>query len=397
MKKINQPVFFGIVVIGCLLLSNSCKEQKAVQAEAVNAPILQETTFSSDDVIATDSILSAHRENAITRSVKRISPAVVSVSVTELVKEKDKLKVDLFYGLFVEPGQMREFNSLGTGFIVSEDGYVVTNQHVLGGNPSKVIVTLSDGKDYEASVVGIDEYGDLSLLKISGGPFSYVEFGNSDEIMVGEWAIAIGNPFGLFADGQASVTLGVISATKRDFRPDPQQPRVYLDMIQTDAAINRGNSGGPLTNSLGQVIGVNTFIYTGGTSSGFVGLGFAIPSNTVLKIIRQLREKGIVSLDYDLGMDVRPITVEKAYQYSLPMIQGVFVSSVNKDGPSFESGILPGDVLLKFNNERIYSYTHFQALLRENKAGETVGVVILRKGRYYETNLALKKKAADSK
>lgn len=396
MKKNNQAILLSIIFVGCLLVSSSCNKEKPEVSEAVNAPKFEGKTFSSDDVIATDSILTAHRGNAITRSVKRLSPAVVSVSVTELVKERDRLKIDLYYGLFVEPGQMKEFNSLGTGFIVSEDGYVVTNQHVLGGNPSKVIVTLSNGKDYEATVIGIDEYGDLALLKISGGPFGYVEFGNSDEIMVGEWAIAIGNPFGLFADGQASVTLGVISATKRDFRPDPQQPRVYLDMIQTDAAINRGNSGGPLTNSLGQVIGVNTFIYTGGTSSGFVGLGFAIPSNTVLKIIRQLREKGIVSLDYDPGMDVRPITVEKAYQYSLPMIQGVFVSSVNKDGPSFDAGILPGDVLVKVNNERIYSYTHFQALMREYKAGETVGIVILRKGRYYETNLALKKKVADS-
>src|SRR5690606_34246954 len=116
-------------------------------------------------------------------------------------------------------GQMREFNSLGTGFIVSEDGYVVTNQHVVGKNPSKVIVTLSNGDDFEAQVIGFDEYGDLALLKISGSTFPYVEFGDSDEIMVGEWAIAVGNPFGLFTDGQPSVTVGVVSATKRDFRP----------------------------------------------------------------------------------------------------------------------------------------------------------------------------------
>ena len=373
-----------------LFLGLACNPTEKKPSETVAA---NSTSFNSfQNVVESDSVLSAHRENSITRSVKKISPAVVSVSVTELVKEQDRLKVDLFYGLFVQPGQMREFNSLGTGFIVSEDGYIVTNQHVIGSNPSKMIVTLSNGDDYEATLIGTDEYGDLALIKISGGPFSYVEFGDSDDIMVGEWAIAIGNPFGLFEDGQASVTLGVVSATKRDFRPDPQQPRVYLDMIQTDASINRGNSGGPLTNSLGQVIGVNTFIYTGGTSSGFVGLGFAIPSNTVLKIIRQLREKGMVSLDYDPGMEVKPITVEQAYQYSLPMIQGVFVFSVNKDGPAFDSGILPGDVLVKFNGERIYSYTHFQALMREYKAGSKVGIVILRKGRYYETDLALKKK-----
>ncbi len=386
---------FATTAFLSVLLMISCSgNTSSIESSAQKASLESLATSISvpttaQNPVRVDSSLRAHRENAITRAVKKISPAVVSISVTELVKERDRLKVDLFYGLFVEPGQMREFNSLGTGFIVSDDGYVVTNQHVLGDNPHKVIVTLSNGDDYEAQIIGVDEYGDLALLKISGKAFPYVEFGDSDEIMVGEWAIAVGNPFGLFSDGQASVTVGVVSATKRDFRPDPQQPRVYLDMIQTDAAINRGNSGGPLSNSLGQVIGVNTFIYTGGTSSGFVGLGFAIPSNTVLKIIRQLREKGQVSLDYDPGMEVRPITVEQAYQYSLPMIQGVFVFSVNKDGPAYEAGILPGDVLVKFNEERIYSYTHFQAILREFKSGTTVQVMILRKGRYYETDLKL--------
>lgn len=387
--QLATTAFFSVLLMISCSGNTSSVESSAQKASleslatSISAPTL------AQDPVRVDSSLRAHRENAITRAVKKISPAVVSVSVTELVKERDRLKMDLFYGLFVEPGQMREFNSLGTGFIVSENGYVVTNQHVLGDNPHKVIVTLSNGDDYEAQVIGVDEYGDLALLKISGKGFPYVEFGDSDEIMVGEWAIAVGNPFGLFSDGQPSVTVGVVSATKRDFRPNPQEPRVYLDMIQTDAAINRGNSGGPLSNSLGQVIGVNTFIYTGGTSSGFVGLGFAIPSNTVLKIIRQLREKGQVSLDYDPGMEVRPITAEQAYKYNLPLIQGVFVFSVNKDGPAYEAGILPGDVLVKLNEDRIYSYTHFQAILREFKSGESVKVIILRKGRYYETNLKL--------
>jgi serine protease Do len=396
---ISKLLLLSLSLIGLHCTKSEQVTHKSAQSQILYADALtdsQSTNPNSDKLrqVQTDSILTGQRSNAITKAVETISKAVVSISVTELVKERDRLKVDVFYGLFVEPGQMREFNSLGTGFIVSENGYVVTNQHVIGNNASKVIVTLSNGDDYEAQVIGYDEYGDLALLKITGEGFNFVEFADSDQILVGEWAIAVGNPFGLFSDGQASVTLGVVSATKRDFRPNPQEPRVYLDMIQTDAAINRGNSGGPLCNSLGQVMGVNTFIYTGGTSDGFVGLGFAIPSNTVLKIIRQLREKGTVSLDYDPGIEVKPITVERAYQYQLPMIQGVFVFSVNKDGPGFDAGILPGDVLVKFNNERIYSYTHFQALLREFKAGTTVTVVILRKGRYYETDLHLKKKSS---
>jgi serine protease Do len=238
----------------------------------------------------------------------------------------------------------------------------------------------------------MDEYGDLALLKIDEQKLPFVRFGNSDHILVGEWAIALGNPFGLFEGGQASVTVGVVSATKRDFRPDPNQPRVYLDMIQTDAAINSGNSGGPLANASGEVIGVNTFIFTGGTGGGFVGLGFAIPSNTVTKIIRQLREQGEVSLEYDMGLDVSPITREKAFKYKLPMIQGVFVFSVNQDGPAFKAGVLPGDILVQFGNERIYSYTHFQAIQREYQAGKTVPLVILRKGRLYETEIELLRK-----
>jgi len=394
---ISKLLLLSLSLIGLHCTKSENVTPKSAQSEILYADALsdsQSSNSNSDKLrqVQTDSILTGQRSNAITKAVETISKAVVSISVTELVKERDRLKMDVFYGLFVEPGQMREFNSLGTGFIVSENGYVVTNQHVIGNNASKVIVTLSNGDDYEAQVIGFDEYGDLALLKISGQDFDFVEFADSDQILVGEWAIAVGNPFGLFSDGQASVTLGVVSATKRDFRPNPQEPRVYLDMIQTDAAINRGNSGGPLCNSLGQVMGVNTFIYTGGTSDGFVGLGFAIPSNTVLKIIRQLREKGTVSLDYDPGFEVKPITVERAYQYQLPMIQGVFVFSVNKDGPGFDAGILLDDVLVKFNNERIYSYPHLQALLREFKAGTTVTVVILRKGRYYETDLHLKKK-----
>src|SRR5699024_7529979 len=153
-----------------------------------------------------------------------------------------------FNRFFIAPTE-REFSSLGSGFIVSEDGLVVTNEHVADEDAAKIMVSLPDGTQYEAEVVGSDVLADLALLQIKADKsFPYVEFGNSDEVMAGEWAIAIGNPFGLFKAGQPSVTVGVISALHRDFRPNPNEPRVYLDMIQTDAAINQGNSGGPLVN-----------------------------------------------------------------------------------------------------------------------------------------------------
>ena len=166
-------------------------------------------------------------------------------------------------------------------------------------------------------------------------------------------------------------------------------------MIQTDASINSGNSGGPLLNALGEVIGVNTFIYTGGTSEGFVGLGFAIPSNRVVRIIEQLRDAGKVEPKFDLGYEIREITVRDALQYNLPYINGVFVFGVNRDGPAFDAGILPGDILWKLDDQLIYSKNYYEALMREYNEGDTVKVEIYRGGQgegLYETNIILKPK-----
>lgn len=341
-----------------------------------------------------DEIMSS-RQNAITRAVHNASPAVVSVSVTG-VRRSDFMQ-DPFFNFFWNPGIMQEYTSLGSGFIISQDGHVITNEHVVGRNSISINVALGDGRTYEATLIGRDEYADLALLKINtNDPLPYVQFGDSDELMVGEWAIAMGNPFGLFEDGQPSVTVGVISALKRDFRPNPQDPRVYLNMIQTDAAINRGNSGGPLLNSNGEVIGINTFIYTGGTSHGFVGLGFAIPSNTVIRILNMLVESGEVRLDYDSGFEWTAITRGLAIRYNLPTIQGLFVVSVNRDGPAYEAGILPGDIVLRIGYEPIYSENHAWALFREYNEGDMMRVELLRNGRRYETELNLRKKVLDS-
>lgn len=335
------------------------------------------------------------RQSAITRAVEKASPAVVSVSATGV--RESAIMQDPFFNFFWNPGVMQEFTSLGSGFIISPTGHVLTNEHVVGRNSINIKVTLADGRSYDAMLIGRDEYADLALLKInSSDRLPYVEFGNSDDLMVGEWAIAMGNPFGLFEDGQPSVTVGVVSALKRDFRPNPQDPRVYLNMIQTDAAINRGNSGGPLLNSFGEVVGVNTFIYTGGTSSGFVGLSFAIPSNTVIRILNMLAESGEVRLDYDSGFEWTAITRGLAIRYGLPTIQGLYVVSVNRDGPAFESGILPGDIILRVGTEPIYSENHAWALFREYNEGDLMRVELLREGRRYETELNLRKKVIDS-
>lgn len=356
-------------------------------------PNLTPVTETQSQAARIDSTVYASRQNAITRAVQSVSPAVVSITVTEVVQGGRRLAFDEFYGFFLAPGEEREFNSMGSGFIVSEEGLVVTNEHVASKHAKSIVVSLADGSQYEAELLGADELADLALLRIKADrEFPYVQFGNSDEVLAGEWSIAIGNPFGLFEAAKPSVTVGVVSAIKRDFRPNPNEPRVYIDMIQTDAAINRGNSGGPLVNSEGEVIGVNTFIYTGGTSSGFVGLGFAIPSNRVKKIIGQLASSGEVKLSYNPGFETTPMTYRLAARYNLRAIMGLLVTSVNKDGPAYESGIMPGDIILKIGDERVQSQMHAQALMREYEEGDTMRVELWRKNQRYETEMVLRKK-----
>ncbi len=336
------------------------------------------------------------RHNAITAAVEKASPAIVSITVTELQTGFAPTR-DPFFSFFFEQRVQREVQSMGSGFIISSDGLIVTNEHVANPNAKTIMVTLPNGFSYEAEILGSDELADLALLKISSDTteFPYVEFAPTNDLMAGEWAIAMGNPFGLFADGQPTVTVGVISAIKRDFRPDPQEPRVYIDMIQTDAAINRGNSGGPLVNSNGEVIGVNTFIFTGGTSNGFVGLGFAIPSERVQKIIEQLNDSGEVQLAFDTGMEFSPVTRGLVRQYGLPPVPGLFVLSVNRNGPAYESGVLPGDIIMRIGKERVASQMHAFALMREYDEGDLMTVRLFREGKEYETEMLLRRKVAE--
>jgi serine protease Do len=336
--------------------------------------------------------ISTSRSNAITNAVEMASNAVVSIMATEPIRGPETIH-DEFFRFFFGDRLPRENVNMGSGFVISEDGLVVTNQHVVGADPSEILIYTNEGETFEAKLIGSDELTDLALLRIKEDRvFSYVEFTDSDAIMVGEWAIALGNPFGLFDDGKPTVTVGVVSAINRDFRANPNNPRVYVDMIQTDAAINRGNSGGPLLNSEGKVIGVNTFIYTGGTSAGFVGLGFAIPSNRVDRIISQLLTSGAVMLDYDPGMEFTSMTEQLIYQYRLPYERGLLVTSVNKGGPAYECGIMPGDVIVKIGDERVVSEMHARALFRDYEEGDDMAILLIRDDDLYETKMKLRQK-----
>lgn len=360
------------------------EEEESREAESATGPDPERETVTGS--------ITASRNNAITHAVNEGSEAVVSIVVTTPI-QRYRTPHDDFFQFFFGGRLPQENIGMGSGFIISEDGLVVTNQHVVGNNPGEIELYTPGGERYEAELLGSDELTDLALLRIlSDNTFPFLELADSDDIIVGEWAIALGNPFGLFDDGQPTVTVGVISAKNRDFRPDPNNPRVYIDMIQTDAAINRGNSGGPLLNSHGEVIGINTFIFTGGTSAGFIGLGFAIPSNRIDRIITQLLTTGSVRLDYDTGMEFTSMTEQLIYRYQLPYERGLLVTSVNRDGPAFESGIMPGDVIVRVGDERVISEMHAWALLREYEEGDTMAVELLRDGELYRTDITLRYK-----
>ncbi|MFT5143312.1 MAG: serine protease Do, partial [Thalassolituus oleivorans] len=251
--------------------------------------------------------IGASRHNAITRAVETASPAIVSISVVQQIRYQDPFS-DPFFNLFFRDQRTRmrerQVQSVGSGFVVSPDGYIVTNDHV-AGNGDLITVAFPNGDTFRAELVGTDAASDLALLKVTPeAPLQYLNLDSATSPIVGEWCIALGNPFGLFEAADPTVTVGVVSATGRDL--SPQDGRIYRDMIQTDAAINQGNSGGPLLNALGDVIGVNSAIIS--QSGGSVGIGFAVPIGRVVRVISELKEKGFVDRSYYTGLTGRNVT-----------------------------------------------------------------------------------------
>ncbi len=398
-NKVQYKILLTIAALFLVQCGNNSGENPDTGERAPFSAALIENNdslpeSSAGSALDNDRRIYDSRDNAITAAVEKASSSVVSIVVTAAVETPAMPRDELFRHFFGDRFQ-RENTRMGSGFIISDDGLVVTNQHVVGKNPSEITISTTYGKTYIAELIGSDELTDIALLKIkSDEPFPFIELSDSDDVRVGEWAIALGNPFGLFDDGKPTVTVGVVSALNRDFRPDPSNPRVYLDMIQTDASINSGNSGGPLLNSNGDVIGINTFIYTGGTGAGFIGLSFAIPSNRIDRIISQLLTSGSVMLDYNPGMQFTSMTEQLVYRYRLPFVQGLLVTEVNRDGPAYECGIMPGDIILRIGGERVVGEMHAWALLREYNEGDEMNIELLRDNNRYQTDMMLRKKVS---
>jgi serine protease Do len=285
----------------------------------------------------------------------------------------DSFHDDFFRHFFSFPfqsdGSKKGDLSRGSGFIVSQDGFILTNNHVVE-NASKVMVTLHDGRKLQAKVMGTDPQTDLAVIKVEGKEFPHLELGDSEALEVGEWAIAIGNPFGL----QATLTVGVVSAKGRS------QLHIadFEDFIQTDAAINPGNSGGPLLNIDGHVIGVNTAIAS--ASGGYMGIGFAIPSNMAKLIMKQLIENGTVTRGF-LGVVLQPIDSDIASFYGLERPYGALVTEVVKDSPAEEAGLNQEDIILRFNDETVENINSFRNAVSLMAPNTKLKMEVLRNGK----------------
>ncbi len=328
-----------------------------------------------------NSAITGSRNNIITETVKRVSPAVVGINVTEIRQYQDP-----FGSLFDDPFFRQFFNNrsysqkikgLGSGFIISPDGFIVTNDHV-AGNASEITVTMTDGKHYKAKVVGTDHITDICLLKVDAADLPYEVLGNSDDIMIGEWVVALGNPFGLFEiNDKPTVTVGVISSSGMNL--EPISNRYYINMLQTDAAINGGNSGGPLVNSEGEVIGMNTLIFTGGSGSqGSIGLGFAIPINKIKRIVSELKQNGKIDRDFDPGMRIQTIDQQIADYYNLDETRGVIVTQVLPGSPAKQAGLKVGDIIEQVDNYRINDDQTIVGVFQEFRKGQTISLKIIR-------------------
>jgi serine protease Do len=354
---------------------------------------------TGDDRDSVSDAVTSHRRNAITRVVGLSTPAVVGINVTEVYTYTARDPwVDPFWSQLFGRNRVyqQEVKGLGSGFIISSDGYVLTNDHV-AGNAKEITVTLTSKEKFKAKLVGTDRVSDIALLKIDGANFPFLRLGNSDDVIIGEWAIAMGNPFGLFdINDKPTVTVGVISATGVNL--DAQEGRFYRGMIQTDAAINSGNSGGPLLNSVGEVVGVNAIILNpseGNNGVGTnIGLGFAIPINRVKSVIEELKKKGKIDRNLWTGLEVQNVDVRVARYFGLPRAEGVIVSDVTKESPAERAGFKPGDIITEANGEKIGNDRDLTSLLIDAHAGDILKLKVLRDRKTMTMNLKLEKGAS---
>jgi serine protease Do len=389
-------LFFGII-IGLYIYSRFTQQQKSEpdREDSLLVSELQAQELNQEIAVS--------RQNAITRAVQEISPAVVSVNVMQVqerilhspFKTRDPWLREFFPEFFQDRRFIEEIKALGSGFLISEDGYILTNNHVVF-NASKIMITMVGGDSADAEIIGSDFISDIALLKINKQNVPYIKLGDSDKVLLGEWAIAVGNPFGLFEiSNYPTVTVGVISAIKRDFGEigeQQQNMRIYPNMIQTDASINHGNSGGPLCNALGEVIGMNTFIYTDSPMhQGSVGIGFAIPINRIKAIISDLKQFRRVNRDVWIGIKVKDLTAAMARKNNYRTSDGAMVTHIELGSPADKAGIRLEDIIIGVEEKKVKNSDNLSELINmmDPIVGDTLQLSLLRDQKEIQVTLYL--------
>ena len=378
-KRSNARTFFAIPLLGALLVATVLVTSASRTAEAEQAMGLADLQAIS---------------NAYAEVVERVSPAVVFIEVTrtqQSPRQRGGGLEDFFNDPRLEqllPPQLRQQQEAprerqsqgsGSGFFVSADGLILTNHHVAGGADS-VIVRMVDGREYVAEVVGSDEPSDIAVIRVEGSNFPFLELGDSDALRVGEWVLAIGAPFGL----ASTVTQGIVSAKSRGVGI-----LEYEDFIQTDASINLGNSGGPLIDLNGRVVGVNTAIFsTSRGMPGSVGIGLAIPINSVKLVRDELIASGTVTRGF-VGVSMRDLTPDLAEAFGVDRNAGVLVVEVLPGSPAEQAGLRRGDIIVEYDGTGVSTSTAFRTRVAFTKPGETREIVVLRDGRRVQTDLTL--------
>jgi serine protease Do len=379
--SVNKPhvperkIVLFVMILAAVIITSSCFYPSYSEAAKFDKSFLPPDSFSS--------------------LAESASPAVVNIRTVKTIKgggrvfrhfkrgpfgDDDPMKD--FFDRFFDDDQKRDFKqrSLGSGFIIDKDGYIVTNNHVID-NADKIVVILSNEKEFEAEIVGRDKNTDLALIKIkSNHDLPVLRFGDSDALKIGQWVVAIGNPFGL----EQTVTAGIVSAKGRVIGSGP-----YDDFIQTDASINPGNSGGPLLNMNGEVIGINTAIVAGGQ-----GIGFAIPVNLAKNIIAQLKSSGEVTRGW-LGVGIQDISEEVAEYYGIKEKNGVLVTEVFPGDPADLAGIKPKDIILSINGKPVDTARHLTGMIADTGVGDKIQIKINRNGKTRTIDVKIAKREED--
>ena len=372
-------VSLGLLIVSGVLFFNSPRSD--VANSSTHTPINDTTSIETS------------RVNAIVRATRDVAPAVVNITAkrTRVYRTRSPFFSREWLELFGIPETYKkEISSLGSGIVVDPSGYVLTNEHVVL-NADEIEVTFATGETVPAQVVDTAHDYDLAIIRVDLENMVYAKLGNSDDLVVGEWAIAIGQPFGqLLYDTQPTVTLGVISALHRDVKNNPNTDQVYRDMIQTDAAINPGNSGGPLVNSQGEVIGINTFIFAS-RGGGNLGMGFAIPINRGKWVLAEIREHGRIR-DTWLGIRVSTITPELAAGLNLKHKRGLLIREIDHESPADKASLKLGDLIISLNGQKVITSRQANRIIFGSRIGEKLTFRVLRQGKQRDIDVVLEEK-----